>query len=272
MERDKTDPVPDPDQSANCESDLEVEYDSISLPPPRRSPASRYRPRKLSTDRIVTILKWSFALFVILFLLYLIRRHKAPPPDDFELPRELTILLWNEEKPRNVWNQCQWRCMITTNPEYFNRTIDAVIVNADHPYTLEGITEINQSPNFLLIFAASKPLSLVQNPLLEDDEATFNYTMTYRSDSDLVLRNYYFSKLNSVHEPVQEFDPQNHQFNKHFSKAHFRFVSDKLMHKKNGAVLIAQEDNDYTLFQRTFLQQMRQYVDITTLSSSHADK
>lgn len=270
MERDKTAADPDPDR--NCQSDMEFEYDSISLPPPRRSQASRYRPRTVSTHRIVTVLKWSFALFVILFVLYLIKRDKAPPPEDFEQPRELTILLWNGVKPRNVWNHCQWRCLITTNQKYFNRTIDAVIVNADQPYTLQGITEVNQSPNFLLIFAASKPLSRVHNPLLGDDEATFNYTMTYRSDSDLVLRNYYFSKLDSVHEPVQEFDPQDHHFNENLSRAQFLFVRDKLLLKKKGTLLITQEDNDYTLFHSNYLQQMRQYVDITTLSSSHADK
>lgn len=270
MEHDKT--AADPDPGRNCESDMEVEYDSISLPPPRRSQASRYRPRTLSTHRIVAVLKWSFALLVVLFVLYLIRRDMAPPPADVELPRELTILLWNDGKPRNVWNNCQWRCMITTNPKYFNRTIDAVIVNADQHYTLKGITEVNQSPNFLLIFAASKPLNKLHNPLLEYGEATFNYTMTYRSDSDLVLRNYYFSKLDSVHEPVQKFDPQDHQFNENLSKAQFQFVRDKLLLKKKGTLLITQEDNDYTLFHSRFLQQMRQYVDITTLSSSRADK
>lgn len=254
MEHNKSNPNPNSNREFN---NVEI----IVPAPAQRLDNSLPQPSTFFDYRTMLVLKWIFALLVICSMLFLIPRNQG---ESDQLPQELTILLWNDEKPASMWNLCQWRCKIIANPNV-SRSIDAVIVNADRPYTLKGIDQIEHSPNYLLVYSASKPLSQVQHPLQKDDNVSFNYTMTYRRDSDLVLRQYYFSKLDSMHEPVEDFmSPEEFML-----KEPTEMLKRRLAVKKNLTMYIEQENYDYTLFQRTFLSQLRKYIDVETISSLH---
>lgn len=257
MEHNKSNPNPEPNREFN---NIEINCDTVIVPSPAQPlDNSLPQPSTFFDYRPVLVLKWIFALLVICPILFLIPRNQG---ESDPLPRELTILLWNDEKPASMWNLCQWRCKIIADPNV-SRTIDAVIVNADRPYTLKGIDEIEHSPNYLLVYSASKPLSQVQHPLKKDDNISFNYTMTYRRDSDLVLQQYYFSKLDSIHEPVEDFvAPEDFM-----PKELIQRLKRKFALKKNLTMYIEQENYDYTLFQRTYLHQLRKFIDVETISS-----
>lgn len=261
MEHNKSYPDPDCNRESN---NVGIHCDTVIAPLPAQQLAdSLPQPRIFFGYWTVLILKWIFALLIICLMLFLIPRDLGE--NDQQLP-ELTILLWNDEKPASLWNLCKWRCKIIAYPNV-SRNIDAVIVNADRPYTLKGIEEIEHLPNYLLVYSASKPLSQLQNPLQKIGDISFNYTMTYRHDSDLILRQYYFSTLDSMHEPVYEFPRLENYFTDSTPGELSKMLKERFSIKKNFTMFISQENDDYTLFQRTFLNQLRKYIEVQSISS-----
>ncbi|KAH8370875.1 hypothetical protein KR093_005282 [Drosophila rubida] len=208
-------------------------------------------PRNLVYDHGMVILKWIFCLFVILLLIYLMPR-TFQNHDEGDQINGPTVLLWNED-----WEQHQCSCMLNRDQYYSSLPIDAVIVNADQAFSLSGLEKIKHTPNFLLVFAAKNPLPLVQNPLTEYSPYYFNFTMSYRSDSDLRLTEYYFSTLYSSPQPVEKFEQPDRNFMMNMED---NLKSTLLYHLKRKRLLtayIALNESNYTPTRSVYIEELR---------------
>ncbi|KRF84036.1 alpha-(1,3)-fucosyltransferase C [Drosophila virilis] len=249
--------------SPNDDSDYSMDSDLAILPPPRRSAASRLNSRQLSKSRNL-IMKWIVCLSIIFLLLLFVPRHHVIK--EVKLKRAVTILLWNEESSNERWwryQQCH--CTVTPNRNYTDRPIDAVVVNADRAYDVDGLEKIVRSPNFLVVFAAKKPLSLAKNPLSLHGESIFNYSMTYRPDSNLFWTDYYFSTLQHMDVRVHKFTTPDKHALKELS-AHLRF---KLQLKQRLVVYMMYPVNNSTVQQSLYLQQLRKHIDLSVIETCH---
>ncbi|KAH8302647.1 hypothetical protein KR044_009260, partial [Drosophila immigrans] len=174
----------------------------------------------------------------------------------------LAILIWNEWEDSPSWDQYQCGCMVTGNRHYNKRNIDAVVVFADRRYSLHHLKEINLTPNYLMVLASTAPLSLAQNALYHHATAPFNFTMSYRLDSDLVWTSHYFSTYSQTDERVQQFDSPNENFIDELTvqqQYNFRL---KLKKKNLLAAYMMYEVNDYSLPESLYLQELRKHIEL----------
>ncbi|KAL7732754.1 hypothetical protein ACLKA6_005897 [Drosophila palustris] len=247
--------------------DSDIDADLALYPRPNRSASSRSTSRNLLSSRSVIALKWIFCLCVIVILIYLMPRDRRTL--GVKQRNESVILLWNEETPIRGWNHYECACVVTANQDYDTFPIDAVIVNADRPYSLLGLEKIRHTPNFLLVFAAKNPLTLAQNPLMELSEFYFNFSMSYRLDSDLLWSEYYFSTLQTVHRAVKEFEQPDRNFMKNVTDHLASVLRFRLQLKNLLAVYMSYEVNDYTDSQGVYLEELRKHMDLNVIQTCH---
>ncbi|XP_034482407.1 alpha-(1,3)-fucosyltransferase C-like [Drosophila innubila] len=261
MEQQKVETPRSRNQDINADIDLDA--DLAIYPRPHRSAG----PRKLLSSRGRIVLKWSFCLFVIVLLIYLMPRDRQT---QYVKPmNESVILLWNEETPVRGWNHYQCPCIVTGIQNYATLPIDAVIVNADRPYSLLGLEKIRHTANFLLVFAAKNPLSLAQNPLMQYSEFYFNFTMTYRLDSDLHWSDYYFSTRLKLHQPVKEFVQPDRNFMTNMTDHLASKIRNRLKLKHLLAVYMSYEVNEYTESQGIYLEELRKHMELNMIKNCH---
>ncbi|KAH8370876.1 hypothetical protein KR093_005281, partial [Drosophila rubida] len=203
-------------------------------------------------------MRCSLVISTICLILHLMPRQSLPTT--FDKSHESAILIWNEWDDIPGWDHFECGCMVTTNRNYKRGNIDAVVIFVDLPYNLRPLKEINHTPNYLVVLTTVTPLSLAQNALYDHATAPFNFTMTYRLDSDIVWTYYYFSKLNEVDQRVQHFESPAENFMDLWTENQQYDLRKKLANKKLLAVYMMYEVNDYSLPESLYLQDLRHYI------------
>ncbi|XP_023037377.1 alpha-(1,3)-fucosyltransferase C [Drosophila willistoni] len=248
--------------------------DTQILPPPRRSPVSRANlHRQFTTHKhCIQAIKFFVCIVIICGLLRLVpyyQRADAIQP---------TILLWNDNAidgargATSELNECG--CLMTTRRNYTTYPFDAVVINADIPYTINGMDMVKHKANYIVVFMARKPLSLLQNPLnltttitKQQQQVAFNFTMTYRLDSDLVWTDHYFTQHQRKRR-ITEFTKQKLNFNIRMMTARQASVLETHLKSKRYFVMyLMYEVNDYSLPESLYLIELRKHIDLYALDN-----
>ncbi|XP_034482354.1 alpha-(1,3)-fucosyltransferase C-like [Drosophila innubila] len=258
------------DSAYNKDCDEVGYYELSILPPPHyRSVGSPnvipYRCIGRNLNHI--ILRCVLSIFVVYLLLHLVQHSEVIK--SVEKSNGYAILIWNEDEVLPGWDHLQCGCVVTSNRDYDKRSIDAVVVYSHIPYSLTGLEKIRHTPDYLVVFAATHPLSLAQNPLYAHGDSVFNFTMSYRLDSDLIWTNYYFSTHSQKDERVQKFDPQEELILDELP-IQLQLKLRQLLAKKQFSVVYMMYDvNDYTLPESLYLEELRQYIDLDAYVSCY---
>lgn len=177
-----------------------------------------------------------------------------------QVSKKVTILVWNEELTSPL-DQCG--CIITGNRNYAGANFSAVVINADLPYSLKGLEHVQRKKNCLTVFSSQMPLSLVQSPL---EDPLFNYTMTYRRDSNMIWTPYFFTDKYTgrrVHHFEAE-DKVQVQLLETFN------LTATLRKKLFFSMYIMYEVNEYTRSESIYLEELRKHVDIAAYYACRA--
>lgn len=174
-------------------------------------------------------------------------------------PKTKAILLWNADRDSAMWEYFQCGCVLTNKRDYAGGPIHAVVFNADRNFSLDGLIQINRTPDFLAVFAAKNPLSMAHNPLLEHGESVFNFTMTYRSDSNVVWANYFFTAI-----PQKDSPPNSRS--KQLGKTELDL---RLQAKTRFVFYMVYEVNEYSLRESLYLQELRNYLELDAFITCH---
>lgn len=243
-----------------------LQADMDGLPPPRRSSVSRrnFEEELSSTGQYTNVLKAALAVVtvcVVLTTIPLYRRQQA------KIANQKYILLWNDDSlVRGAATHMECGCVVTNHREPTEKPFDAVVFNADYPYTMEDFPKLNHTPDYLIVFSALKPLNKVENPLRNGLNPPFNLTMTYRWDSHLVWSDYYFS-LSHMARRLRTFRPRRNFSVDDFSLKTARNLEDALNVKKELAMYLMYEVNDDSLPESLYLQEMRKHVNLEARST-----
>lgn len=259
------------DESTYNEDCDEVGYYELSiLPPPHSHSAGSFFVIPCPCIGIQLnhiILRCVLSICVVFVILHLVQHSKVIQSNQKSSGN--TILIWNEDEVLAGWNHLQCGCMVTSNRDYNKGSIDAVVVYSHRPYSLLGLETIRHTPDYLVVFAATNPLSLAQNPLYAHGDSFFNFTMSYRLDSDLIWTNYYFSTHSREGKRVQMFDPEEQiSMDELPIKVQFK-LRQQLMKKQFQVLYMMYEVNDYTLPESLYLEELRKYIDIDAYVSCY---
>ncbi|KAH8234621.1 hypothetical protein KR032_000744, partial [Drosophila birchii] len=245
---------------------------AVELPPPLRSPMSQAnRQRQLySPNQYITILKTVVGVIGVCTLLSMFLFSRLDQNGEQENSPKILILLWNGDlarMPRRP-THTECGCVITTRRNLFNKPYDAVVFNADQPYSLEGFSEINRTANYLSVFAARNPLSLAQGPgpWATEDWPSFNLTMTYRLDSQLVWSEYYFTHIFKARR-LHSFRAPNENFVDEMPGNKIQLLENHLKKKDRLAMYIIYEVDDASTPESLYLAKLRNYVDLEARES-----
>ncbi|KAH8303759.1 hypothetical protein KR018_001529 [Drosophila ironensis] len=254
-----------PQRLVGGEAMLQTEVEMIrnTLPPPRRLNLSQRNQLQPSPIRncftAVKVLLAVLTVCVILATIPLYLRQNA-------MTQSKVILLWNDDimdHEGSAHSECG--CVVTNNRNYSR--IDAVVFNGDTPYTINGFSEINSSPECLVVYAARKPLSKAQDPLNSSVYINFNMTMTYRRDSQLVWSDYYFSYKNLVRR-LSGLPNASANYNFEDMKGQTaRQIEAALAVKERLAVYLMYDVNDDTLAESKYLEKLRRYERLDAVAS-----
>ncbi|XP_030565398.1 alpha-(1,3)-fucosyltransferase C-like [Drosophila novamexicana] len=232
---------------------------------PSRSATLPRNKRLTKINLYLNILKSVVCLSVVLLLMYCVGNDSPRMGEQVGRPVGRAILLWNAEMELGTWNYLPCGCVLTTNRDYSAGTIDAIVFNADRPFTFEGLDRIKHTPNFLAVFAAKNPMNLVHNPLLEHGESVFNLTMTYRRDSDVVWWDYFLTApREQPGSTVLEIS-----FRKQRSELEATDLHLKLRSKSPLVFYMMYEVNDYTLPESLYLQELRKHIELDAFIECH---
>ncbi|TDG47357.1 hypothetical protein AWZ03_006216 [Drosophila navojoa] len=213
----------------------------------------------------LTILKSVVCLAIIMLMVHFIG-HSSRVKLLAKRPSGKTILLWNTENSPVTSEYLHCGCVLTNNREYANGPIHAVVFNADRDFSLAGLEKVNRAPYFLAVFAARNPLSLARNPLLEHGVSVFNYSMTYRRDSDVLFTDYYFSAVDQKHQTLADID-----FNllDLYSSELLSPFQLRLQTKQRLVFYMVYEVNEYSLPESLYLQKLRNYLQLDAFITCH---
>ncbi|XP_039488416.1 alpha-(1,3)-fucosyltransferase C [Drosophila santomea] len=250
----------DDDASRRKEDNDDME-DAVRLPPPRRSPVSMrnlqrelYSPRQCMNALKVMVGVLTICLLFTTIPLY--RRQTKQEKDNLKM-----ILLWNEPSHVDTPAHLECGCLVTSSRSYNDRAFDAVVISADHPYSLDGLTGIKRTPKFYVVYAAKKPMSSPQNPLTGLTLPPFNLTMTYRLDSQLIWTDYYFSHTNLARR-LKWFRAPSKSFADDMPASTNLRLDSELRKKSRLAVYLVYEVNEETLPESLYLEELRKYADL----------
>ncbi|XP_016972590.1 alpha-(1,3)-fucosyltransferase C [Drosophila rhopaloa] len=243
------------------DSDSINSEDAVRLPPPRRSPVSmRNLQRELySPNQCMNVLKAIVAVVTICVLFATIPLYRRLRIE--KETRLRMILLWNEQLMTGGTAHMECGCLVTTRRNHNDKPFDAVVFNADQPYSFAGLDSIKHTPDYYVVYSAKKPLSFTQNPMPGLMLPPFNLTMTYRLDSQLVWTDYYFShpnlarRLNSFRNPSQNFgDDLPGSINER--------LESEISKKTRLAVYLWFDVDQNTLSESLYLEELRKYADL----------
>ncbi|KAI8039007.1 alpha-(1,3)-fucosyltransferase C [Drosophila gunungcola] len=235
--------------------------DAVRLPPPRRSPVSmRNLQRQLySPNQCMNVLKAIVAVVTICVLfttIPLYRRQRIEKENSLKM-----VLLWNEQLPTGGSAHMECGCLVSTRRNHDDKPFDAVVFNADYPYTFEDLNNIKRTPDYYAVFAAKKPLSLAQNPLAGSMLPLFNLTMTYRLDSQLIWTDYYFSHTNLARR-LNWFRSPSKNLVDDMPDSMFQHLDSEVLKKTRLAVYLTYEVDQNSLPGGLYLQKLQKYADI----------
>ncbi|XP_017060260.1 alpha-(1,3)-fucosyltransferase C [Drosophila ficusphila] len=238
------------------DSDSISTEDADRLPPPRRSPVSMMNLQRelYSPNQCLSALKSIAAVITICMVFAIIplyRRQKMEKDAGLKM-----ILLWNDHPLAGQSAHMECGCLVTNRRNHNDKPFDAVVFNADFPYSFEGLNSTKRSPDFYLVYAAKKPLSSLSG--LRDPP--FNLTMTYRTDSQLIWTDYYFSYSNLARR-LKSFRTPSKNFADDMSSAMIQSFENKMKKKTRLAVYLIYEVNQNTLAQSLYLEELRKYAD-----------
>ncbi|KAM8709508.1 hypothetical protein ACLKA7_016331 [Drosophila subpalustris] len=259
------------DDSTHNEACDEVGYYELSIIPPphhRSAGSPLVKPyRCLHSTAIQITMRCVLCICVLYLLLNIIPRSGMIRAK--QKANGLTILLWNDDDDEFFpgWDHYQCGCMVTSNRYHTKREIDAVVVFAHRPYSLQGLETIRHTSDYLVVFAAAHPLSLAQNPLYAQGDSVFNFTMSYRLDSDLIWTSFYFSTHDQVDERVQLFDQQEEIYMDELPAELQLELQQELSKKQFLVVYMMYEVNDYSLPESLYLEELRKYLDLDAFAT-----
>jgi len=238
------------------DSDSINSEDAIRLPPPRRSPVSmRNLQRELySPNQCMNVLKAMVAVVTVCMLfatIPLYRRQNRDKDHDLKM-----ILLWNEPLVGGPAHM-ECGCLVTNQRNYNDKAFDAVVINADHPYTLEGLNGTQHNPDYYVVYAAKQPMSQGLLP----DFMLFNLTMTYRLDSQLIWTDYYFSYTNLARR-LKWFRSPNLNFADDMPGSMIQRLEGEINIKSRLAVYLMYEVDENSLPESLYLEELRKYADL----------
>ncbi|EDV96421.1 GH16239 [Drosophila grimshawi] len=164
------------------------------------------------------------------------------------------ILLWSE----GAMTIPNCGCLVTSKRNYAGATFEANVFNGDRPYSLKRLDRIRRTPNFLAVYALRHPKSLSRDPLLGHGKTIFNFTMTYRRDSDVIWTDYYFAEEHSKEASFLEEVNQ--------SVANLR---SQLQSKSALVFYMIYEVNNNSLPESLYLQELRKYLELDAQISCH---
>ncbi|KAH8315796.1 hypothetical protein KR067_005025 [Drosophila pandora] len=242
-----------------------LQADMDGLPPPRRSTVSRrnFEEEMSSTSQYMTVLKAALAVVTVCVMLTTIPLYRRQAKE----ANQKYILLWNDDSlVRGAATHMECGCIVTNRREPSEKPVDAVVFNADYPYTMEGFPQLNHTPDYLVVFSALKPLNKVEDPLRNGLNPPFNLTMTYRWDSHLVWSDYYFSH-STMAKRLQKFRPRRDFSVDDFSLETARRLEKALNVKKDLAMYLMYEVNDDSLPESLYLEEMRKHVELDAHST-----
>ncbi|XP_001354241.3 alpha-(1,3)-fucosyltransferase C [Drosophila pseudoobscura] len=233
--------------------DTDAELDT--LPPPRRSPVSRQNLQRYrrTPEYYMGMLKMMSIVVTVCLLFAIIPFYRKVGLN------HTVILLWNEGPTWERPGHMECGCVLTRNRNYNGEPFAAIVFNADLPYSQQGLETVEHTPDHLVVFSASAPLSLAQNPM-PTLRPPFNLTMSYRLDSDLVWSEYYFTRLrqperiNVFDEPIDNFDE--------ISSPIIVDMHEQLQRKDRLAVYMMYDVNDHTMAQSYYLMEVRKYAEL----------
>ncbi|XP_017028699.1 alpha-(1,3)-fucosyltransferase C [Drosophila kikkawai] len=244
----------------------------VDLPPPQRSPMSHLnRQRELySTNQYIIVLKTVVGVIVVCTFLSMIFVSHLGQSGERESSPKVLILLWNED-PSKMFRKpthSECGCVVTTDRRHLDKPYDAVVFNADLPYSLEDFSEINRTANYLSVFAARNPLSLGQGPGVwpVDNWPFFNLTMTYRLDSQLVWSEFYFSFTNTARR-LNSFRAPSEQYGDDMPGSRIQFLESHLQKKDRLAMYLIYEVDEASLPESFYLAELRKFMDLDAFDS-----
>ncbi|XP_020801707.1 alpha-(1,3)-fucosyltransferase C-like [Drosophila serrata] len=240
---------------------------AMDLPPPLRSPMSQAnRQRELhSPNQYIFILKTLVGVIAVCTFLSMIVVSRLGQDGEQDTSPKVLILLWNEDlskMPRGP-THTECGCVVTTRRKDFYQPYDAVVFNADLPYSLDDFSDINRTANFLSVFAARNPLSLAHGPgpWPADDWPFFNLTMTYRLDSQLVWSEYYFSHINRARR-LNSFRAPSENFSDDMPANKIQVLENHIKKKDRLAMYIVYEVDAASRPESHYLAKLRKYLDL----------
>lgn len=209
---------------------------------------------------VVAVVK-CFACLLFVFLL----RHELRWKDSKDYySKRTTILVWNEEPG---WRLSQCGCIITNIRNNANTNFSAVVIDADFPYSLKGLERVQRKENCPTVFASRNPLSLVQSPLKGQADPVFNFTMTYRRDSDVIWNAYYFIEI-TYRERVHHFEAEDDDIVEMPRREATKLA--KALQNKHFLLMYLMYNIDVsTRSERDYLQELRKHLEIAAYFSCH---
>ncbi|ALC42848.1 FucTD [Drosophila busckii] len=242
------------------------ESDLLSLAPPLRSPVSSTIRRRFRIGQYLSNIKFLVLIVTIYVLLHLLPRHHASK--QIHETNRSVVLLWNEHNSSQAGEDyIQCGCRITSNRKYAQSLIEAVVVHADRPYSLDGLENIEHTPDYLVVFTSKTPVNPNESPITAKNESVFNFTMTYRLDSDLIWTDFYFYKTKVDFNRQLAFDAPDENFMEKLSSFAATELRSKLNAKNRLILYMMYEVNANTLAESLYLEQIREYAELDAYAS-----
>lgn len=217
--------------------------------------------RNNNYEVILAVVKCFACLLFVLFLRHELRWKNS---EDYYYSKRTTILVWNEQP---AWKVFQCGCIITNNRNYANTNFSAVVVDVDFPYSLKGLEQVHRTENCPTVFASRNPLSLALCPLKGQADHIFNFTMTYRRDSDVIWNAYYFIET-TYRERVYHFEAEDDDIVEMPRKEATKLA--KALNNKHFLLMYLMSNIDVsTRTDSDYLQELRKHLEIAAYFSCH---
>lgn len=221
---------------------------------------SREGQEGINYEVVVAVVK----CFVCLLFVFLLRHQLRWKDSNDYYSKRTTILVWNEEPS---WRLSQCGCLITNIRDYANANFSAVVVDADFPYSLKGLERVQRKENCLTVFASRNPLTLAQNPLKGQVNPLFNFTMTYRRDSDVIWNAYYFIET-TYRDRIHHFEAEDDDIVPMPRKEAIKLAK-ALKNKHFLLMYLMYNVHDSTRSESDYLRELRKHLDIAAYFSCH---
>ncbi|KAH8234850.1 hypothetical protein KR032_004226 [Drosophila birchii] len=216
------------------------------------------------------IVKILLAVLVVCALYGMIPMNRRRELKKTQETSEKVIMVWNEDQRRLAKGSAHMECgcVVTSRRKDYERAVDAIVFIAERRYSMEYISKINRTHDFLSVFAARNPLSLVKDPPqpAPGERSLFNLTMTYRLDSQLVWSEYYFSLHNQA-KRVNSFRAPSAHYADDMPSYEMQLVQNNTIMKDRLTMYVIYEVDDDSTAQSRYLEKLRKHVNLEAYMS-----